>query len=125
MSLQIVASALLVLSGLTWLGTGLLNFTESQFCDLYCSLTDLIPREVVNILFIFLGIIALGFAALLFYNEVFASKQVPSLTPEPAEIKKVEQIPVSVSESSTETFVDTENNNGSVTRKFKTSCCGR
>ncbi len=66
MSVSLVSSALLVLAGLTWLGNGLVN--ERQFCDLYCSLTDILPKQVVNVLFILLGLVALGFATMMVYQ---------------------------------------------------------
>lgn len=138
MSIALVASGLLILAGLTWLGNGLLNFSESnrQFCDLYCSLTDILPKEAVNVLFVLLGVLALGIASFSIYQcwqndkkvvepqrdvQVEPLKVDPVVVAEPVVIEKVQN------DDDLETLLETDNRQPTTaTRQFKTGgCCGR
>jgi len=140
MSIEIVASALLVLGGLTWLGTGLLNFGKSQrqFCDLYCSLTELLPVEVVNVLFILLGVLAIGFASMLIYNQVQKPEEkkleikledsietVESGVSAPVVAPIAAEVPIDTTAVFEEKIDFPQKEQSSSTRHFKASCCGR
>lgn len=144
MSISLVASGLLILAGLTWLGNGLLNFSESnrQFCDLYCSLTDILPKEAVNVLFVLLGVLAIGIASFSIYQywendkKVMSNVQVDDASL-PAKVDPVQVDPVQVeavviekvqNDDDLETLLETTDDRQptSATRQFKTGgCCGR